>query len=336
MCVVFEVAATMKAPLIYIIVLSWNRCDETIKCIESLERQSYLHFRILVIDNGSTDGSAGALNALGDRIDLIASPENLGYAGGNNLAMRQAFEKGASYVWLFNSDAVAGPEVLSQMVAVCEADRGIGLASPLIREEDDGIQFAGRLFDLAVPDTTSTEDIAQARAWQMSYPDRIALTGTAMLVSRALYERIGGLDETLFAYWEDTDYSIRSARTGFRNVVAFDTTIFHPGKATITAPDAVRPHYYYFMARNELLLWRKFCRRTRFLRATVWVLRHRLLQVERMPNNQAGVDAILAGLWDGYLAHGGRYSPVRRMPFPFRHLLARYPRFWISLIDAMS
>jgi hypothetical protein len=170
----------------------------------------------------------------------------------------------------------------------------------------------------------------------MNYPDRIALTGTAMLVSRALYERIGGFDDTLFAYWEDTDYSIRSATTGFRNVVVFDATIFHPGKRTTTAPDAVQPHYYYFMARNELLLWRKCCRRTWFLKAAVWVLRHRLLQIERMPSNQAGIDAILAGIWDGYLARGGRYNPAHRMPFPFRCLLARNPRFWIRLIDAVS
>jgi GT2 family glycosyltransferase len=290
----------------------------------------------LVIDNGSTDGSANALSALGERIDLIPSPENLGYAGGNNLAMQQAFDRGASYVWLFNSDAVAEPNALSRMIEVCEADREIGLASPLIREEDDRIQFAGRLFNLSVPDTTSTEDVAQAQAWQVKFPDRIALTGTAMLVSRALYERIGGLDDRLFAYWEDTDYSIRSAAAGYRNVVIFDITVFHPGKPTIASPGAVRPHYYYFMARNELLLWRKCCPRIRFLKSALWVLRHRLIQIERMPGNQVGIDAILAGLWHGWLGVGGQYDPAQHMPPPLRYWLATHARLWVRMIDRVT
>jgi GT2 family glycosyltransferase len=323
-------------PLVYIVVLNWNGHHETLRCIDALEQQSYPNFRILVIDNGSTDGSADRLTELGDRITLTVSPENLGYAGGNNLAMRGAFDSGADYVWLFNSDAVAAPDTLSRIVAVCEADCGIGLASPVIREEDDRVQFAGRTFDLTVPDTTSTDDVAEARAWQKDQPDRMALTGTAMLVSRALYERVGGLDESLFAYWEDTDYSIRSASAGFRNMVVFDTAIFHPGKPTIASPGSVKPHYYYFMARNELLLWRKCCPRMKFLKSAVWVLRHRLLQIERMPGNTVGIDAILTGVWHGWLGVGGKYDPGQHMPPLLRYWLGAYPGLWISLIDKVT
>jgi GT2 family glycosyltransferase len=323
-------------PQVDIVVLNWNGHDEILRCVHSIEHQLYRNFRILVLDNGSTDGSAEALRKLGNRITLIESSENLGYAGGNNLAMREAFARGADYVWLFNSDALAPPDTLARMIEVCEADGRIGLASPLIREENDRIQFAGRMFDLTVPDTCSTDDIGQARTWQADHPDRIALTGTAMLVSRALFERIGGLDDSLFAYWEDTDYSIRSATAGFRNIVVFDVSIFHPGKPIIAAPDAVKPHYYYFMARNELLLWRKCCSRMRFLKLTVWVVRHRLVQIARMPDNRSGIDAILAGVWDGYRGRGGRYDSSRRMIFPLRYALARYPRFWIRTIDAVT
>ena len=64
-------------------------------------------------------------------------------------------------------------------------------------------------------------------------------------------------------------------------------------------PDAVRPHYYYFMTRNEILMWRRFCRRVPFLKSVIWVLRRQLRQIMRMPNNTAGLDAVLSGLWDG-------------------------------------
>ena len=325
-----------QAPRVEVVVLNWNGRDEIMRCIESISQQSYRNFGITILDNASSDGSAVSLKTLGDRINLIESSENLGYAGGNNVAMRQAFANGADYVWLFNSDAVATPDALAQIIAVCDAGRDIGLASPLIREEDDRIQFAGRMFDLTVPDTCSTDDIEQARTWLANNPHRIALTGTAMLVSRALFDRIGGFDDTLFAYWEDTDYSIRSAEAGFRNVIVFDSVIFHPGKPTVAAPGAVKPHYYYFMARNELLLWRKCCSRFHFIKSALWVLRHRLVQIARMADNTSGIDAILAGLWDGCRGIGGRYDPTRRMPFPFRLALARCPRFWIRTIDSLT
>ena len=290
---------------------------------------------ILILDNGSVDGSVEVLRNLGDRVILIESASNLGYTGGNNLAMRVAFDRGADYVWLFNNDAVAEPDTLIKMVDACEADLVIGLASPLIREEENHIQFAGRMIDLTMPTESLTDDVARAQKWQEEYPDRMVVTGTAMLVRRAVYQKIGGFDDKLFAYWEDTDYSIRCARAGFRNVVVFEASIFHPSKPTLISPGDVKPHYYYYMARNELLLWRKFCTRARFLKSALWVLRHRLVQMERMPDNAAGLDAILAGLWDGWRHIGGQYEPRRRMPYPLRVWLGRHPRFWIRMIDAL-
>ena len=102
-------------------------------------------------------------------------------------------------------------------------DPRIGLTSPLVREKEnhDAVQFACGLFDLDTPAYTPCYEVEQARGWQMKFPERIALVGTAMLVRRTLYEKIGGLDDRIFAYWEDIDYSIRSALAGF-NVVVFD------------------------------------------------------------------------------------------------------------------
>ncbi|OYV32429.1 MAG: hypothetical protein B7Z80_27000, partial [Rhodospirillales bacterium 20-64-7] len=160
------------------------------------------------------------------------------------------------------------------------------------------------------------------------------LVGTAMLIRRALFEKIGVLDDRIFAYWEDIDYSIRSALAGFRNVMVFDTSIYHPGKATIAAPDTVKPHYYYLMTRNEIMMWRSFCSPKQVLKAAFWVLRRQLRQIMRMPNNATGLDAMLSGLWDGLRGIGGGYDPKRRMPTPFRQLLARYPDLWLRILDA--
>ncbi|MDE2515206.1 MAG: glycosyltransferase family 2 protein [Rhodospirillales bacterium] len=301
------------SPFVVILVLNWNSGEDTLRCIRSLEPQSYGNFRILVIDNGSTDGSAARLRAAigtSERIALIENPVNLGYAGGNNLGMQRALTEGADYIWLFNNDAVAEPDTLARLVAAAEADPRIGLLSPLIREDGGAVvQFAGGRIDLDLPSYTPTQEIAQGRAWQDSAPDRVVLWGTAMLVRRATAERIGLLNEGLFAYWEDIDYSIRSMNAGFRNTLVFDTAIFHAPKPTIDDPLQVKPYYFYFMARNELLLWRKFCRPWQQLRATSWSLRRQVAQLAHMQASAAHVDAVRAGIWDGICGRHGPYRP---------------------------
>ena len=326
------------SPLVYIVVLNWNGCRDTLRCIASLERQHGANFRILVIDNGSADESVSVLRGLGDRIELIENAENLGYTGGNNRAMREAFARGADYVWLFNNDAVTEPDALGKMVALCEADPGIGLVSPLVRDEDNHqtVQSACALFDLTTPSYAPTNEVGLAAEWQVKYPDRIGLVGAAMLVRRSVYEKIGGLDNLFFAYGEDYDYSIRSARAGFHNKVVFEAAVFHPGKAVIASADAAKPYYYYFMSRNEILMWRKHCTPSLFRRFLVWVVRQRLVLIDGVPNNVAAVDAVLAGLWHGVRGVGGGYDPARRMPLVLRTLIRRNPRLWVRVIDAVT
>jgi GT2 family glycosyltransferase len=325
-------------PRVQIIILNWNRIDDTLRCIESLEGQSYPNFRIVVVDNGSTDSSSHALDTLADSVELIRSPQNLGYTGGNNLALHEAFALGADYVWLFNNDALAERDALAQLVAICEANPAIGLASPLVSEADypNTKQHGCGLFDLDVPSYMAAEGTNQVLDWQTRFADRIAVHGTALLIRRSLYESISGLDDAFFAYWEDIDYSIRSAKAGFRNVVVVKSRIYHESKPTKSDPDSIMPYYYYFMARNELLMWRKFCSGPKFARVFMWTLRRQLLQIARMPRNVAGINAILAGLWHGLRGVGGRYDPVRQMPWPARALIIRFHRFWLRLLGGQA
>jgi len=300
-----------RTPSVAIVVLNWNGGADTLRCIASLERQTYPNFRILVVDNGSTDGSVAALRALGERITLIESAENLGYTGGNNLAIRAALKGDFGYIWLFNNDAVAEPDTLAKLVAACEADPKVGLASPLVRDDADPaiIHFAGGRFDLDTPIYEPTEDLGKARGWQTADPGHMALWGTAMLARRALVEKIGLLDERIFAYWEDIDYSIRSALAGFRNIMVFDAVISHAAKPTIRSPQEVKPYYFYFMTRNEILMWRKFCRPVKFLKSVRWTIHRQSRQIARMQDSPAHVDAVHAGIWDGLRGLGGGYVP---------------------------
>ena len=86
-----------KPPLVWIVVLNWNGLSDTLACLQSLQQLRYPERRIVVVDNGSTDGSVEALRSARSSIgfELIEAGRNLGYAGGNNLGIRHALEKGA-------------------------------------------------------------------------------------------------------------------------------------------------------------------------------------------------------------------------------------------------
>jgi GT2 family glycosyltransferase len=327
-------------PLVCIVILNWNNCEDTLRCIRSVREQTYDRRRVLVIDNGSTDGSAERLAALGDEVELIALAENTGYAGGNNIAFAHAFTStparaAADYAWLLNNDAVAEPDTLARLVETAEAAADIGLASPLVRAHPDApaAEFNGGRIDLTIPTYLMTGDVALAREWQASQPGQVVLHGTALLVRRALWERIGGFDETLFAYWEDVDYSIRSGLAGFRNVADFDTAIVHAAKPTMTAPETIRPHVFYYVARNEMLMWRRYAHGTRWLKTTLWCSVRQLRLLARPGFPAAGAEAILAGLWDGWRGVGGPYDPNRRAPWWLRRTLGRYPGSVINLLE---
>lgn len=321
-------------PRVQIIILNWNGFADTLRCIVSQERQTYPNFQIVIVDNGSADASLKAFADIRERAEVIALPKNLGYTGGNNFAMKRAFEADADYVWLFNNDAEADPDALAKIVCACEADPRNGLASPLVLEADDHnvVQFGCGLFDLDKLTYVPSYDKAQSHNWQRQFPSRIALHGTALLVRRSLYKAIGGFDDNFFAYWEDIDYSMRSSKAGFRNIAVLDTAIYHGSKSTREAPHTVKPHYYYFVSRNELLMWRKVSSGMAFAKVTAWTLKRQLLQVLRMRGNTAGVDAVLAGLWHGWRGTGGPYDATRQMPWLPRMLLRRYPAFWVRLL----
>ena len=216
-------------PLVAIVVLNWNGAEDTLRCIASLARQTHPNFRILVVDNGSTDGSTERLRALGDRITLIESQENLGYTGGNNLAIREALKGEAGYVWLFNNDAVAEPDTLELLVAAAEEDQRIGLLSPALLDPNGKIisDFRGGVYDPRLLTFNITNKTEIYQNWHKNTPELIWLYGTALLIRRSVIDKISVLDSRFFAYAEDNDYSIRSSKAGFFNVVVNSAKIYH-------------------------------------------------------------------------------------------------------------
>lgn len=122
----------MSYPKVSIIILNWNGKEDTIECLDSLKHITYPNYEILLVDNGSTDGSVNYFKKHYPEIELIENGENLGFAKGNNVAILKAMEQGSDYILLLNNDTIVDSDFLMELVKVAESDEKIGIVGPKI------------------------------------------------------------------------------------------------------------------------------------------------------------------------------------------------------------
>jgi GT2 family glycosyltransferase len=302
---------------VLIVILNWNSPDRTLAAVESVLKMDYTNYRVVVIDNGSMDDSIEVLSKIEDsRVELIASPENLGYTGGCNYGFAAALENDADYVWLLNNDAVAEVNTLSSLVKLAEEDIRIGLASPMIAslQRPSIFIYAGGFFNAQIPAIETTRDKEKASRWATKHRDNIILLGTALLVKVDLIRKVGMLDANLFAYWEDHDFSMRSNEAGFRNVVDPTTKVYHSEKFPTDRPQDIDPHFWYYLARNEIRFWKKHTGPISRMRPLWWAYCLQVTHLRSLNGAESSKQAILSGMWDGWRNRGGPYRADSRMP----------------------
>jgi len=240
-------------PRVTIIVLNWNGGEDTLACLESLGAVDYIPFDILVVDNGSTDGSVPAIRERFPKVRLLEIKNNIGYTGGSNTGMRWALKHGADYMLLLNNDTVVAPDFLRRLVEAAEDDPAIGIAGPTIYyyTQPRVIWSAGGSIDWH-RGRTSMLGLDQQDSGQFGEAPREVsfCTGCALLVKATAVERIGLLDERFFAYYEETEWCVRAQRAGFKIVHVPRAHIWH--KISPLAREA-SPRVHYYMTRNRLL-----------------------------------------------------------------------------------
>jgi GT2 family glycosyltransferase len=219
-----------RAPArVAVVVLNWNGWRDTIACLNSL-RTLTEGPRVVVVDNGSTDGSPDRIRAEAPWAQLVLLPSNRGFGGGMNAGIAAVLAEAPSvdYVWILNNDTLAGPSTLSRMVALADSDSRIGIVgSRLVDADGSGrIQAMGGGTINRWLGTTSTRRGPSSRACDH-------LVGASLVLRRSLLHQIGGFDERYFFYLEDTDLSLRARRVGWRLAVAEDAIVIHRRGASI-------------------------------------------------------------------------------------------------------
>ena len=193
-------------PAITFVTLTYDNAAATTQLLGSLERQTDRNFQVIVVDNDSglddREQLGRAVEGLRIPVEVVWSPANLGFSGGNNLGIHQALAAGTEWVVLLNNDTAVDPDFIGQLRAALEKCDGI-VGLPLV--EAGEVVRAGRRRWLALTlDHHPAPDGA---------PDAYVVGG-AMAIHRDVVERIGDLDESYFLYFEDVDYSERAARAG--------------------------------------------------------------------------------------------------------------------------
>lgn len=216
-------------PKAAVILLNWNGWHDTLDCMASLERLDYPNREVLVVDNGSTDGSVERIRAAYPGVALVETGANLGYAGGNNAGIRLAVQRGADYVWVLNNDTLPDPCALQAMVALAEADPRVGVVGSVLYYADE----PGRVQAYGGGRVDMTLGIARYLKGKEELGRLDYVTGASLLIRREALQRVGLLDDRFFMCWEDADYGFRARQAGYRLAVAAGSRVLHKESASL-------------------------------------------------------------------------------------------------------
>lgn len=294
--------------------LNWNGWKDTIACVESILDLGHADFSLLIVDNGSTDGSEERIRAFlhekkrPQPWEVLQTGANLGYAGGNNAGLRRAMEDGwADYIWLLNNDTVVDKDALSAMLSCFKNDPQTGMAGSklLYHNRPSVIQGAGgcrltpwfgntALIGNDVPDGKGRHD-------EKENPDYIS--GASLLVKKEVIKKIGVFDENYFLYWEDADWGIRARRAGYGLIYCPESRVFHKEGGTCGKTTQLTDYYW---VRNGLYFTKKFY--PWFLPSALpaYLFKYLVLRPLKLKKGPANAKALFRGIFDFLRSRTGK------------------------------
>mgnify|MGYP005776343759 FL=1 len=236
-------------PNVGIVISNYNGWQDTVQCLESLQKQTYRDFEIILLDDASTNDSVQQLQKhLTENTVFLPQEANVGFAAANNVGMRRALADGCDWVLLLNNDTVAAPDFLENLLRETPAG-AVSCPKMLFLDPPDEIWFAGGELDRATGKVRhlgghEKDGPAFAEKKQVSF-----ITFCCVLLPRQVIEQVGFLDETLFMYCEDVDYCIRLADAGVPLWFLPDARIWHKAGGSAGGMLSV-----YYITRNTLYL----------------------------------------------------------------------------------
>jgi len=235
------------APLVSVVIVSWNGKHLLERCLPSVLAQNRGDYEVVLVDNGSTDGSPAWVRARFPDVRLIVYDENRGFAAGNNAAIQASQSQ---YVATLNNDAVPAPDWLSELVRGMDRLPRVGMcASKMVSAHDPGLI-----------DSCGIEVDRAGIGWNRHSGDRDRLDerspyevfgpcAGAALYRRAMLDQVGLFDEDYFAYYEDIDLAWRAQRAGWRCLYVPAARVLHRHSSTLKEGSSLKSYY---LGRNKV------------------------------------------------------------------------------------
>ncbi len=296
------------------VVVTWNRFGETVESITSIQKGAVPCRSIIVVDNGSTDGSGSKLrkhfeNEPGVRIVEMVS--NGGFASGANAGIREALKDEPEFVFLLNDDATVDDNCLAELAKGMSAFSACGIAGPAILFHGErrkiwqgGGRFSRLRGGVVVPDKNKWYEEIDKDRREVAF-----LSGCALLIRSEVFSVVGMFDERYFMYGEDTDLCLRAEKAGIRLLYVPGAVAYH--KIGEGSGERATGFVLYHIARSVMLLYRKafsdlYLLYGLFLQIFLFTP-FRVVQLIKAGAGFGGFVLWFKGLWDGLIER-----PVRR------------------------
>jgi len=243
-----------KYPLVSLVTVNYNQSAVTCEFLNSIKKITYPNIEIFVVDNASPNDNPEIIKERYPYIHYIQTEKNLGFAGGNNVALPHCKGK---YVLFINNDTEVEPDFLEPMVELLEKDKSIGMVSPKIHyfHTPDTFQFAG--FTPINPVTIRNFAIGFGEKDTGQYNHACetgSIFGAAMLVPYKIMEEVGIMTEVYFLYYEEHDWADHIKRAGYK--------IYYQGKSLVLHKESIStvkesPFQIFYLNRGRILFARR-------------------------------------------------------------------------------
>ncbi len=222
----------------YVVIPNWNGIDLIRDCLDSLREQTLAH-QVIVVDNGSVDGSNEVIRKEYPEVELLEFPNNAGFSGGVNRGIRPAIEHGASYIALLNNDAVADSNWLEKLVAMAEANPQVGVVtSKILKQDRVHLDSTGDMYSISgLPFPRGRNEVDHGQYDDSTQRLIFAGSGGASLYRVEMLKEIGLFDERFFAYYEDSDIGFRGQLAGWKMMYEPAAKVYHYVSATSSRID---------------------------------------------------------------------------------------------------
>jgi GT2 family glycosyltransferase len=224
-----------------ICILTYQACDYLRGCLNSIyENPPDCAFEIIIVDNGSTDGTQRMLKSEFPSVELIENPENMGFTAPMNQALRRGV---GDYLLLLNPDTLIKPQTFNTLINYMEGHSQVGICGPKVLNTDGTLQKPCRrgesrplaVFSYFLGLSALFPNSKLFGEYLMNYMDEdkthevAGVSGSCMLIRREVINQIGYLDERFFAYQEDADYCFRTRKAGWKIYYVPRSQIIHFG-----------------------------------------------------------------------------------------------------------